>query len=288
VRIARNAGKEALLLSALRESFDEPRTGVHLSDLLSVRESHYKTVVPMPLTETQIGYFASGRSIEDVVARLAGIQGMALPAQRVKIPGLIAGEQRFKHGISYRPDFRWTRVPVEFKSRRAEFAKEGLEAERYDHYLEQLKGYCALDEEPEGGLWLFDIGGSCPDCFYTREPSFAFYDVTFMPAELEQMEAALIERRDARLKALTGGIKGGWMLPLCSSWKCGKSKKTVTTEAKCGAEGCEVKHRKEKAGHVMSPEVATWTYIQKCPFYNFCQPQSIDPKRGPRVSDGAV
>jgi hypothetical protein len=287
VRIARNPEKEALLLTALRESFDEPRTGVHLSDLLKVRESHYKTVMPMPLTETQIGYFASGRALEDVVARLAGIEGMALPAKRVNITGLVAGEGRERFGISYRPDFRWGIAPVEFKSRRAEFAEPGREAETYSHYLEQLRGYCALDDSLLGGLYLFDIGGGCTPHlghrdYYRREPSFAFYDVEFQGDELEFMRLELQKRRDARLAALTGGIKGGWSLPLCDAWMCGRNVKTVVTDAKCGAEGCDTKHRTKKPGHEMQPEVATWAYEPKCPWHNFCRPELVDPKRGPR------
>jgi len=243
--------------------------------------------MPLPLTETQIGYFASGRALEDVVARLAGIEGMALAAKRVNITGLVAGEGRTRLGISYRPDFRWGERPVEFKSRRAEFAEPGREAETYSHYLEQLRGYCALDSQPEGGLYLFDIGGGCTphlghNSFYRREPSFAYYDVEFMQDELEFMRQELQSRRDARLAALPGGIKGGWQLPLCDAWMCGRNKKTVVTEAKCGAEGCEVKHRTKKAGHEMQEEVASWSYEPKCAWHVFCRPELVDPKRGAR------
>lgn len=283
MRIARNAEKEALLLGALRESFDEPRTGVHLSDLMSVRSSYYGRVLPLPLTETQIGYFASGRALEDVVARLVGIEGAAVPAKRVSVPGLVAGEGRERFGISYRPDFRWGASPVEFKSRRAEFAEPGREAEKYSHYLEQLRGYCALDDEQMGGLYLFDIGGGCPTCYYTREPSFAFYDVAFLADELEFTRQELQRRRDMFTTALAAGtVQAGWTLPLCESWKCGKNVKTVVTEARCGAEGCDVKHRKPKAGHAMSPEVATWEYVPRCPYYNFSRPELVDRTRGPR------
>lgn len=283
MRIARNPEKEMVLLAALRESFDEPRTGVHLSDLMSVRSSYYGRIMPQPLTETQVGYFASGRALEDVVARLVGISVGAVPAKQVGVPGLVSGEGRERFGISYRPDFRWDGRPVEFKSRRASFAHPGQEAEKYSHYLEQLRGYCALDDVGGGGLYLFDIGGSCPDCYYTREPSFAYYDVEFQNVELEFTRQELQHRRDLFQAALADGtIRGGWTLPLCDAWKCGKNKKNVVTEAKCEAEGCDVKHRVAKPGHGMRPEVAEWEYIPRCPFYNFSRPELVDPKRGAR------
>jgi hypothetical protein len=287
MKITRNTEKEQILLAALRESFDEPRTGVHLSDLMSVRSSFYGRIMPLPLTETQIGYFASGRALEDVVARLVGIEVGAVPAKRVSVPGLVAGEGRERFGISYRPDFRWhdgfREVPVEFKSRRAEFAEPGTEAQKYSHYLDQLRGYCALDDATKGGLYLFDIGGGCPTCFYTREPSFAYYDVMYLPDELEFTRQELQRRRDMFLTALADGTAmAGWALPLCEAWKCGKNKKTVVTKAQCSAEGCDVTHRKPKAGHEMAPEVATWEYVPRCPYYSFSRPELVDRTRGSR------
>lgn len=303
MKVTRNTDKETVLLDAMKASFDEPREGTHLSDLMAVRESHYKRALPMPLTQTQVGYFASGRAIEDVVARFVGIPGGAVEAKQVKVPGLIAGEQRYAMpdgavlsgalvtdaprppgAISYRPDFRWHGAPVEFKSRRAEIAKPGTELEKYDHYLMQVKGYCAFDRSLDGGLYVFDIGGSCPDCYYTREPSFAYYDVEFNADELEQFRGELEQRRQmfegAQADVATKGVKAGWNLPLCAPWKCGKNKKTVVTEAKCGAEGCEVKHRKAKIGHEMTPEVASWEYIPRCAWHPFCRPELVDIQRG--------
>lgn len=307
MKVTRNTDKETVLLDAMKASFDEPREGTHLSDLMGVRESHYKRALPMPLTQTQVGYFASGRAIEDVVARFVGIPGGAVEAKRVKVPGLIAGNQRYampdgtvipantgdregeliprpQGAISYRPDFRWGTAPVEFKSRRAEIAKPGTELEKYDHYLMQLKGYCAFDRVTLGGLYVFDIGGSCPDCYYTREPSFAYYDVEFNVDELEQFRGELEQRRqmfeEAQAAIATKGVKAGWNLPLCAPWKCGKNKKTVTTPARCEAAGCEVKHRTKKAGHEMTPEVATWEYIPRCAWHPFCRPELVDIQRG--------
>ena len=59
MRITRNPDKEKVILSALRESFDEARTGVHLSDLLKPRQAAFRRLMPLPLTESEILYFRS-------------------------------------------------------------------------------------------------------------------------------------------------------------------------------------------------------------------------------------
>ncbi len=114
MRVTRNPDKERIIIDALRESFDEPREGIHLSDLLSVRKSYLSRVMPMPLTHSEILYFLAGRGHEEVFARLVGVNVGASEVKPVKVPGFIAGEQRFKHGISYLPDFFFDCGTTEF------------------------------------------------------------------------------------------------------------------------------------------------------------------------------
>jgi hypothetical protein len=194
VRVTRNADKETVILAALRDSFDEVRSGVHLSDLLNPRQSAFKRLMPLPLTESEILYFLAGRGHEEVFARLAGVQVGASAIKYSKIPGFISGEGRIKHGISYRPDFRWHGAPTEFKTRRANLAKPGEESRVYDHYLEQLKMYCALDEQPYGQLIVFSLlEGRSGDPLNPTHPELAVYDVQFSPGDMTYMETYLIE-----------------------------------------------------------------------------------------------
>jgi hypothetical protein len=194
MRITRNLDKEKVILTALRESFDEPRTGVHLSDLLHPRQAAFKRIMPLPLTESEILYFLAGRGHEEVFARLAGVTVGASTVKYVKIPGFVAGEPRIKHGIMYRPDFRWDTKPTEFKTRRANLAKPGEESRVYDHYLEQLRGYCALDSQPYAQLIVFSLlEGRSGDPLNPTHPELAVYDVQFSPGDLSFMESYLVD-----------------------------------------------------------------------------------------------
>lgn len=292
MRITRNPDRERIILDALRESFDEPREGIHLSDLLSVRKSYLSRIMPMPLTHSEILYFLAGRGHEEVFARLVGVQVGASEVKTVKVPGFIAGEQRFKHGISYRPDFRWDNDPTEFKTRRSNLAKPGEEAMVYDSYLEQLKGYCALDERATAVLPVFSLlEGRSGDPLNPTHPELAIYDVLFSPGDLSHMLTTLLERKRLFEIALAdGSVDIAQTLPLCSSWMCGKNRKEVTKPAWCVecmkalAEPWASKHTKTKAGagHTVTPEEVKWLYVPRCKWWVFSRPQLVDPTRGPR------
>ncbi len=277
-------------MGALRASFTETRTGVHLSDLLKPRQSAFRRVMPLPLTASEVLYFLAGRGHEEVFARLAGVQVGASEVQVVKIPGFVSGEQRLKHGISYRPDFRWDTKPAEFKTRRSNLAEPGQESRVYDHYLEQLLGYCALDGVPYGHLIVFSLlEGRSNDPLNPTHPELAVYDVQFSPGEMQRMDAELQKRSLEWLPALIDQrlIQN---LPLCSEWMCGKNRKVVVKPAWCAqcmsalSEPWASKHTSTKKGegHTVTPEEVRWEYEPRCPYYSFCEPQKTDPSRGAR------
>ncbi len=290
--ITRNPDREHIILDALRASFDEVRRDIHGSDLLSVRLAYFSRIMPMPLTHSEILYFLAGRGHEEVFARLVGVQAGASEVKTVKVPGFVAGEQRFKHGISYRPDFRWDGRPTEFKTRRKNLAKQGEEALVYNTYLEQLNEYCALDEQPKGVLVVFSLlEGRSNDPLNPTHPELAIYDVVFSPGDLSQMLDTIIKRKTAFEEALEAGtVEAAQSLPLCSAWKCGKNRKEVVKPAWCVecmkelAEPWASKHTKTKggAGHTVTPEQVKWNYEPRCKWYVFCRPQLVDPMRGSR------
>jgi hypothetical protein len=290
MRITRNADREAVIMTALRTSFTETRTGVHLSDLLSPRQAAFRRTMPMPLTASEVLYFLAGRGHEEVFARLAGVEVGASKVQVVRIPGFIAGEGRLKHGISYRPDFRWDTKPTEFKTRRSNLAEPGQESRVYDHYLEQLLGYCCLDEVPYGHLIVFSLlEGRSNDPLNPTHPEIAVYDVQFSPGEMQRMEAELQKRALGYLPALID-LRLVQNLPLCAAWLCGKPRKKITRAAwciECRSELSEPwasKHSSTKKGegHTVTPELVEWEYEPRCPYYPICEPQKTDPSRGPR------
>jgi len=296
MEIARSPGKERIILDALRASFTEVRTGVHLSDLLKVRQAYWGRVLPSPPTDIDVLYFLAGRGHEEVFARLCGVQVGASEAKHVGIPEFVAGEQRFKRGISYRPDFRWYALPAEFKTRRSNLAKEGEEAVTYDNYLEQAKGYAALDEVKAAHLIVLSLleGRNNSDPLKPTHPELAVYDVEWSDGELSQMNDYLDKQHMAF--ALSLAFRNHEPLPLCAPWMCGKNVKTVTKAAHCVecdkdlAEPWASRHAGTKggAGHTVAPEEVRWDYTPRCKYYVYCRPQVVDPTRGARSSEKAV
>lgn len=284
MQIARNAAKERIILDALRASFTEVRTHVHLSDLLKPRQAFWGRTLPIPPTDSDVLYFLAGRGHEEVFARLAGVQVRATEVKHVPVPEFVAAEQRFEIGISYRPDFRWYGLPTEFKTRRSNLAKEGEEAVQYDNYLEQLKGYVALDGTPSrrGHLIVFSLlEGRSGDPLNPTHPELAVYDVEFSADEIVHMLQHLTDQRVAFELAVPA--KDHKPLPLCPPWMCGKNRKVVTRPAFCS--GCD-KSINHKPGHdhiargLFTPEEIRWEYEPRCKFYVFCRPQDVDPMRG--------
>lgn len=294
MQIARSPEKERIILDALRASFTETRTGVHLSDLLKVRQALWGRKFPLPPTDTETLYFLAGRGHEEVFARLCGVQVGASEVKHVPVPGFVPGEQRVKIGISYRPDFRWDEEPTEFKTRRSNLAKPGDEAVEYDGYLEQLKGYCALDNVCRGRLIVFSLleGKSFANPLQPSRPELAVYEVEFTAQDLAETMMLLTERRQMFAAALAdeSPLPDVSSLPLCAAWMCGKNVKTIVKKGRCVTCDKELfepflsrhPNTKSGAGHVIEPEQVTWEYQPRCKFYSFCRPQDTDPTRGAR------
>jgi len=298
--ITRSAAKERILLDALRASLHEERTGTHLSDLIKIRQAAWKRFIPLPPTDIDALYFLAGRGHEEVFARLCGVQVGATTVKHVAVPEFVPGEQRFHNGVSYRPDFRWYRLPTEFKTRRSNLAKEGEEATVYDGYLDQLKGYVAYDyaasgEVDAGHLIVLSLleGKSLANPLKPSAPELAVYDVQFARQELVEMLQLLTDRRVQFERANGAGedrVAEIQKLPLCAAWMCGKNHKTVLKAAHCVEcdkdlyEPWASKHSSTKTGrgHTVTPEEVRWDYVPRCAHYSLCRPQDIDPTRGER------
>jgi len=289
--IQRNPELERLFLERIVASFDEPlpemmlvaepvRTGIHLSDLMNVRQSYWKRALPMSVEPQTAQLFMYGRGFEVEVVRRSG---------------LIPAVSKVKHGISYRPDFgEWPGVfvgPIELKWRRANLAADGEEADQYDNYIEQIRGYCALGETPHAKLIVNTPrqGQSAQNYKAQTQPATRIYDLEFTSEELAQTEQELLSRATAFANAIADGAKSatlGNALPLCREWLCGSPK--LNTSAHCVECDKDLvgtwadKHTSTKAGAGHTVVAPTWTYEARCSWYVFCRPQLTDPARGDR------
>jgi hypothetical protein len=268
---------EDALQLVMRQSFAETRTGVHLSDLLSPRQSHWKRKLPLLPSKATAWYFALGIGHEDALARMLAAD-----------PDLVVTEQKERFGISYRPDFTYRGAPAEMKTRRANLAEPGEEALTYDRYLTQLRGYCALENATTGYLLVVSMleGRDNRDPLKPTEPAFRVHPVTFTADELQETRVWLFDRRNAFIEANESGDGSG--LELCAAWLCGKQRKRVVTPAHCVecskdlSEPWASKHTSTRtgAGHTVSAEVVEWTYQPRCDWHSYCAPWTVDPSRG--------
>ncbi len=283
--VTRSEKLEGLLLDELVASFSRPLPEVvlplegqlrgeeiHLSDLLKVRQAYWSRALPLPPRRDEALNFTTGRAHEEILHR------------RIKLASWKLGERRYKHEIQYRPDIDWDGMPGEFKTRIRNLARPGEETVTYDGYLEQLQGYCALDENPKGRLIVLSLAEGM-DINNNRVPThreLAVYEVDFSPYDIEAMTKHLLDQKAALLAARS--MRDASALRLCPEWMCGKVEKDMkrTIPARCLAPGCEVKHRLEKPGHEMVAEIPAWNYTPKCKWKVFCRPELVDPTRQAR------
>lgn len=288
MKVTHNLDRTAALLTQMRNSFGlNVRDGIHLSDLLNPRRSYWARVLPMPPTDDEVLYWTAGRGHEDALGRIAGLD--STPQQFYAVEG---GE-----AISYRPDFTWQGLKAEFKTRRANLAQEGEETVVYDSYLDQILGYCSIENERRATLIVFSLlEGRSNDPLRPTHPEIRVYDVEFTQQELDNKREELLTRRADFERELVAhsmeqlAAAAGDRLAriersaqaLCKAWMCGKPTKVVDEPEFCRTCNKAITHRPGalRNSHDVTPKQAHWEYVARCKYYGFCRPQDVDPTRG--------
>ena len=238
----------------------KPREHIHLSDLLAPRKAYFQRVLPQYATDEEIMYWTTGRGHEDAILYASGYEH---------------GEVSEWNGIYYTPDL-FQSLPVEIKTRRRYLAKEGKEITTYEHYLKQLKGYCAITNKQKGWLWVWCLVSKDDDSGKTK-PELVCYSVTFTPEELEAERARLITTRNDLLIALER--KDHSILPACPSWMCGKELRTMVKKPFCTTckkefetEWGMERHLSSKTGngHKMNKPEYEVNYQKSCKWFDDC------------------
>ena len=273
MKIAKNPERTTQILDLIRETFIEDNKkrnedgSIHLSSLLTPKMAYWQKVKPLPPSDSDIQYFIAGRGHEDAMHRVTGLSHV--PSKEWQ-------------GIKYGIDF-YHGHPSEMKTRRRYAAKEGEELERYDHYLKQLLGYCAVEFDCFGYLWVWSLMEKQDE--YKTAPEFVLYDVEFTISELQAEQKRLLKTKDDLLVALPSGLNLGHRgLPNCPKWMCVKTSTNVVegqepfcfTCLKIFASDKNIdKHSGSKsgAGHKTRRGTYNTTVIPMCRYYKDCLPQ---------------
>ena len=260
MEIKRNQSIEDWAMGEVQNNWgSDTREGIHLSDLLAPRRKYWQTVKPMKPTLKEISYWTSGSAIEDKFLRAIGYEH---------------GEMKEWQGIKYTPD-TFFNFPAEIKSRRRMLAKEGEEAQTYDYYLKQLKGYCAVEDKQKG--WLIVLSLAEKQDNNKTMPEWRYYDILFTKEELEEERGRLREIKQILEDALKN-VSPIW-LPLCEHWMCGKTLKIMELKPLCKTCGKTFetswgseKHLDSKTGkgHDMIPPTYREEYEKECKWWDCC------------------
>jgi hypothetical protein len=260
MEIQRQPDIESWLFEEIRNEWSNEREGFHLSDTLAIKQAYWRKKKPMKATNDQIMYWASGVGHEGALLRIAGLEH---------------GEAKQWNGIWYTPDV-FRNFPIEIKTRRAWLAEEGKEKDTYEHYLLQLKRYCACENIKQGWLWVWCLVQKQDD--YTTKPELACYRVEFTDEELstEREYMTLLKGMFEAAIKLNNCVH----LPNCPVWMCGK--KNYITEQKPMCLTCKKEYATQKnidkhlagkgKGHEIIPAKVRIEYEKKCQWFDDCKP----------------
>lgn len=236
------------------------RTDIALTDLLTPRKAYFQRKFPTAPSLKEVLYFLSGKAIEKGLGDLIGYDHP---------------EARENEGIWYNPDFRIPE-PTELKSRRAHLPKAGFELEKLQNYVDQLFGYCALDDADKGNLIVFALAEKVDDSHRT-EPMLRAYSFECTEEERIQYRKLLTKRKLLLEEALeTDNIS---KLPMCEEWKCATTITKIIEPPICDCgktfanDYLLSKHLKSAkgAGHIGTFSKKEYTKEPKCVYYDKCQ-----------------
>jgi len=220
MKIVRAPKMERWVLEATKTWLQaRPRAkGVHVSDLLNPRKGFWKVVDPKPMTDAEAGYFVAGLGHHAVIEGIIAKADHAAVGKDKQL-STDAGSYEWR-GIHYSPDVL-TPHPLEVKTSRSRYGPKS-QSERsllveYEHYLKQLRAYCAIRGDGRGDLLVFYLNLEDKATKKTT-PTFQWYTITLTTQEIGKIQADLLVGKAALEKAIK--TKKHHSLPLCPEWLC--------------------------------------------------------------------
>ena len=260
--IVRDKSQEDWLIGEVRDNWgSEAREGIHLTDLLTPLRAYWQRIKPLKPTREEILYWIAGKGHEGGLQRATGYSH---------------GEVREYEGIKYTPDFLHN-FPVEFKTRRRGLAKEGSEAEDYDWYLRQLRGYCALENSTQGWLQVLSLVEKTGA--YKTKPELACYRVEFTTEELQAERYRLIDIKQQLNHAIF--LEHPATLPYCPAWMCGSQMASIVVMPRClicekdfktdyGLNKHHMASQKKGKEHTIKPATYKYEFESRCKWHEDC------------------
>lgn len=209
MRILRNTSLEKDLKERVREKLQSTdRDGIHASDLLSPRLSYFRKTQPVPISEDEIGYFATGHGHHYfMVELLTGLKGESQEESKYSE----------EYGITYSPDiavsfseFKTSRLPKEP-------ASEAEAVKLFEDYAQQSLIYALCEKKDYWNLYVLYIGLRKPKVGIFA-PRLRAYRITWTEAELQDGEQWVKETVEDLQQALATNQYDH--LPLCAEYKC--------------------------------------------------------------------
>lgn len=134
------------LKSALYTEYNKERDGIHVSDiLLCQRETVFRRLNPMPVTDRELGFFTVGRAIHEAMQQLANSYDKYEIEKEInyEIDGIV-----LKAHIDLYDKER--NIPIEAKTVRSKYVNKNSNDEPKPFNIDQLKMYMALTDADIG------------------------------------------------------------------------------------------------------------------------------------------
>jgi hypothetical protein len=256
--------EDFLLTEIQRNLGDGVRDGMHFSDLLSMKQAYWRSILPMKATKAEAMYWLTGNAHETLFLHLSDLKH---------------GKSKQWNGIWYTPDVFFN-FPVELKTTRRGFIpKEGNEAKIYEHYLKQLRMYCAAENTKQSWLVVWFLVMMDENRRQTK-PDYFCYRVEFTDEELEATRQQMLDS-SALLKAALNE-KDPTHLPDCEQWMCYKEQRNMVEKPFCLTCNKEFqvewgikKHVESKTGKGHEVRHAKFEIIKepRCKYSKDCKPE---------------
>ena len=204
--VTRNKEMEKEVYDACRKLLDKDRSGTHVSDLLSPRQTFLRKKFGNRISDKQVGLFIAGIAHHGIIESLVAAWDDREIEQNME--GIYASIDCARKGL-----------PVEVKTSRAwqiDSVSKG--------YIEQLQMYCVISGTTSGHVLIFYLNVKLEtenedgtwDMY--KGPIIVCHDVSFTIDELKDTHERMINNKKVIEEAVYTG--DGSKLPKCDSWKC--------------------------------------------------------------------